>query len=155
MPRAKTVHLNDPAAASPIKRWNGQTPKAESFPMISEFDRADMDRARELMEEEILYHEQEDAAKAVRAAIKKELAEIARKYSAPGMRWAQLAVYVRTKRKRFFNVKLAAEVIDAETLASCYDQGEPYTEVRVVDLSAPKGKAHAGYIEDDNADTDE
>jgi hypothetical protein len=162
MAKTRIVKQSDGSVASfgpdnppPMKRWGGQTPKAESFPVISEFDRADMDRARELMEEELAYHEQEDAVKEARKAIKKELAVIARKYGAAGMRWAQLVTYVKEKRSRRFSIKLAAEVIDAETLAACYAMGEPYDDVRVVDLAAPKKpKTEGGSRYDPDGDDD-
>lgn len=114
--------------------------KADTLPIVSEFERADMDAAISLMQEDLSLAEQEAAVKAERDLVKKELDAIATKYGTEGMRWGQMATYVnRSEGRRTFDPTLAVEDgIEADRIAGWYKTGKPFTTVKVVDLSKPR-----------------
>jgi hypothetical protein len=118
----------------------GSRPKYDSFPIVSEFEQADMDLAIELMTEDVLYKEQEDAVVAARRDIKKELAAISQKYDVAGMRHGQLVTYyggMKTK-KTLSKTKLVENGVDLDVIEASYSESAPYPDVRVVNLSKPR-----------------
>lgn len=118
--------------------------RADEMPLVSTFERADMDAARQLIEDDIAYQEQESAIKATRAAIKSDLAVILDKYKAPGTRFSDLVVYYNgMKSSNRFNGKKAKQImveygIPAIVIQECYALSAPSLDLKIVDLNKPK-----------------
>src|SRR5689334_11894237 len=74
--------------------------KADALPLISVMPRADMDRARELMQADVDYAEQVRAIAQIRDDIKNELATLAVRHNLPGFRFATVCVYYGGMKKR-------------------------------------------------------
>jgi len=109
---------------------------ADTFPLVSEFTRADMDYAIHLLSEEVSLAAQEKDVKEARTALKSELGALAAKYGVPGMRWGQVACYYGgMKRRKNLDKKKLIEYITVEELEACYTLGKEYLDVRVRDLS--------------------
>ncbi len=117
----------------------------DSFPIISEFSRADMQRTRELMEESAMLSEQQSEIEAILKSNRAELAEIAKRNEVPGgMRWGNFVVYVSVgQTRRSFKVERAAEYMSLEDIERCYELSKPTDVVKVVDLGKPKGKSNS------------
>lgn len=117
--------------------------RCDSFPIISEFGRVDMQRTRELMEESAMLSEQQSEIESILKSNRAELAEIAKRNEVPGgMRWGNFVVYVSVgQTRRSFKVERAAEYMSLEDIERCYETSKPTDVVKVVDLSKPKGKA--------------
>lgn len=114
------------------------------MPLISTFERADMDEARRLMEDDIGYQEQIDAIAEARDEIKNKLAVLLNRYNAPGARYGLLTVYYGgMKSSNRFNGKMAKRLmaehgIPAEDIAACYKETKPHLSLTVKDLGKKK-----------------
>jgi len=117
--------------------------KYDAFPIVSEFSRRDMDRAKELMQDCAVLSEQVSEMEAMLKANRAELAEIGKRNNVPGgMRWGQLVCYVTVgQTRRSFKVEKAAEYMSLADIEACYEESKPTDIVKVVDLSKPKGRA--------------
>lgn len=112
----------------------------DSFPLVSEFSRDDMDLAIELMSDDLSYQEQEHEIHEARQVIKQQLADlIDRNTSKGGCRWGQMAVYHRgMKTRRTLNAKLLVENgVPASVIEASKKESKPYLDLRVNDLSKP------------------
>lgn len=122
----------------------GKPARYDSFPLVSEFSRQDMDRAIELMAEDLALQEIEADTKESRQAVKRELGEIReRNTSHGGMRWGQLVVYDQGMvTRRTLNAKLLVENgVPADVVERSKKESKPYRDLRVKDLSKPTGSS--------------
>lgn len=132
--------------------------KAESFPNISIMDRADMDRARQRLEDIIIYAEQLEAIGAAKKEASEELFQIIRKYPEAvklgGVRWGQMAGYYGgyKSRRTLSKTKLLENEVTLDQIEASMVEGKQYADIRVKDLSKPpkpRGGGGEGEDEDD------
>ena len=124
------------------KPWAGHVSKAATLPMVTTFDRGDIDRATELLTDYVVYQEQAAAVAEVQKAIRQELNEIATKYKAEGMKYGSLVAYCYgMQTKKTLSAKLLVEAgVEVDIVKACYAESKPFPSVRVMDLSKPKKK---------------
>jgi hypothetical protein len=98
-----------------------------------------MNRARQLLEEEVELKEAEDMAAAQRKAGRAELLLLADKYKQDGFRHGQVAMYVyRGKTRRTLDARLLLENgVTTEQLDASYTESKPWDEVQVKQLQRP------------------
>lgn len=129
---------NTGAQAGPGKKPS----RADLLPLISEFDREDMDTALELMQADLRLQEEIEILTEGRKAIKQQLVGLSTQYptAATGMRWGQMAIYIRrgATKRTLSPTKLVENGVSADTVQDSYVTSKPYDDVRVVDLSKPK-----------------
>ena len=120
--------------------------KYDAFPLVSALSSADMAEAIELMGEDVEYQDAEATIKAQRTRIKARLAEIGKKYTLVfergGMRYGQTAVYLEIGKTKWTLDKLLLieNGVTTAQINESYKESKAYDEVRVVDLSKPRGK---------------
>ena len=114
--------------------------KAYDLPIISTFNRADMDRAKDLLEEytaiQPLLKQYEERKK----EIANELAELAKKHKVPGMRWGNWVMYFggEIAKKTLDAALLLEHKVKQSVIDQCYKESNPYYDVRVFDLERKK-----------------
>lgn len=136
---ATTEHVVSLGTPPPTPPTPAKPLRADELPLISVMDRADMDRAQALMQDDCDYQEQIASINETRAAGKEELIALANKYNLPGMRTGNLVVYYGGKKtKRTLSKKLLAEFVDIDTIERCHTVSKPHEDIRIVDLSKPK-----------------
>lgn len=131
------------APAAPARRPPPPAPerKADELPIVSVLPRREMDRAIELMSEDVAIQEVEAMNKARRAEIKQELAALEQEHDLPGMRHGQLAVYYGGEKTKWsLNRALLLENgVTPQQLEDSMKESKPYIDLRIVDLSKPRG----------------
>lgn len=117
-----------------------QLPVYETFPMVHQFRKADATKAKELMQDYVGYLEQEEAIRETKKSIQAELAAIADRYNAPGMRFESLVTYCTMKagKKTLSKTLLLENGVTPAQLDASYAVGAEKLEVKVVDLAKPK-----------------
>ena len=124
--------------------------RADELPLISVLPRKEMDLALSLMVEDVAIQEVEAMNKARRAEIKTELAALAVAHDMPGMRHGQLAVYYGGEKTKWsLNRGLLLENgVTPQQLEDSMKESKPYVDLRIVDLSKPRGGKQAGGEEE-------
>jgi len=117
--------------------------KADELPLVSVMPRREMDLAISLMSEDVAIQEVEAANKQRRQEIKTELAALAEAHDMPGMRHGQLAVYYGGEKTKWsLNRALLLENgVTPQQLEDSMKESKPFVDLRIVDLSKPRGKA--------------
>jgi hypothetical protein len=115
------------------------TARADEFPLLSIMQKSDMNRARQLLEEEVELKEAEDLAATQRKAGRAELLLLADKYKQDGFRHGTVAMYVyRGKTRRTLDARLLLENgVTTEQLDASYTESKPWDEVQVKQLQRP------------------
>lgn len=124
-----------PPAATPITAL-----KADSLPIVSTFNRADMDASIALMNEDVEIQEQVAAFTARRAEIKAELAAVAERHHVDGFRHGQIAVYYGGQKTKWSlnRAMLIENGVTPQQLEDSMKESKPFVDLRVVDLAKPR-----------------
>ncbi len=143
MPRVKTEVGVDVERESEVKRpWEKAAErKSDSFPMISEFEKEDMDEVRALLESDQECKEQAEAAETTRRQIKTRLGELTVKYGVGGMRWDSMTVYDNgmVAKESLSPEALIEDGVPAEVVARAYRKGKEYRDIQIRDsIRKPK-----------------
>jgi len=140
---------NSPSALQEVPKRRPPAPaperKADELPLVSVMPRREMDLAISLMSEDVAIQEVEAANKQRRQEIKTELAALAKAHDMPGMRHGQLAVYYGGQKTKWsLNRALLLENgVTPQQLEDSMKESKPYIDLRIVDLSKPRGKQAA------------
>jgi hypothetical protein len=113
------------------------------LPVISAMEYDDMDAAKGLIEEAVMYQEQLAAATEGMKFTKERLAALAQAYGMKnGMRYGQTAIRVQLgqTRKTLDKGLLMLNGCPAEAIEASYKDSKPFDVVTVVDLSGKNGE---------------
>lgn len=114
------------------------------LPVISAMDYDDMDQAKMLIEEAVMYQEQIAAATEAMKFTKERLAALAVAYGMKsGMRYGQTAIRVQLgqTRKSLDKGLLMLNGCPPEAIERSYKDSKPFDVVTVVDMSKPRSSS--------------
>jgi len=138
--RGVTMQAVDPANGRPTTLAKLRD---SELPVISAMEYDDMDAAKGLIEEAVMYQEQLAAATEGMKFTKERLAALAQAYGMKnGMRYGQTAIRVQLgqTRKTLDKGLLMLNGCPAEAIEASYKDSKPFDVVTVVDLSGKNGE---------------
>lgn len=148
MPKQQQQQLNNAPSSSAASSYRepaavaAESParKADTLPLVSAFNKADMKAAIDLMQADRDLAESIAVLQAERDAGKDKLAQLAAKYEAAGagagFRYGNLAFYYSEQpgRKTLDKQRLI-RYLSVEELEGCYKTGEPFVKMEVREIT--------------------